>query len=292
MNEKNGISNEQSAIIELQDVGMDFGKVRVLDSIRLTIPKGEIFGLLGPSGAGKTTMVNILTGQLLPSRGKALVLGQDAGKSLAEMGKHIGIMMDCFGLYERLSVYDNLKIFANIYRLPLSRVDEALKKTRLYEARKTEAGNLSKGMRGRLKLARAVLKETELLFLDEPTSGLDPSTTREIHELLLELRSRGTTIFLTTHNMFEAESLCDHVALLNQGKIVEYGEPPEICRKYNHLNQIEIFLKNGENLTLPNDASAAVRVGELLSREEIKALHSTEPNLESVFLELTGRGLE
>lgn len=278
--------------IELRNLRQQFGDKCVLEEINLTIERGEVFGLLGPSGAGKTTMVNILTGQLKPSGGKVMVLGKEIGTNPAKEGQQFGIMMDHFGLYERLSVYDNLKIFAKIYGLPLSRVDEVLKRTNLQDARKTAANNLSKGMRSRVKLARAVMKKVAILFLDEPTSGLDPSTTKDIHDLLMEIRDTGTTIFLTTHNMHEAEELCDHAALLNQGQIIEYGEPAEICRKYNHLNKIEIHLSTGENLTLPNHASSAEQVKELLEQGQVQAIHSTEPNLESVFLELTGRRLE
>lgn len=279
-------------VINLQNVGRDFGGKSVLEDISLTIEAGEVFGLLGPSGAGKTTMVNILTGQLKPSRGKAFVLQKEAGMHPAEEGQHFGIMMDHFGLYERLNVYDNLKMYARIFRLPMSKVEEVLEKTRLQSARKTEVQNLSKGMKSRVKLARAVMKEVDILFLDEPTSGLDPSTTEDIHELLMEIRGKGTTIFLTTHNMYEAEKLCDHVALLDQGRIVEYGEPAQICRKYNHLNRIEMHLQNGENIVLPNCPDSAERVKELLEQGQVDAIHSTEPNLEKVFLELTGRGLE
>lgn len=278
--------------IELRNLRQQFGDKCVLEEINLTIERGEVFGLLGPSGAGKTTMVNILTGQLKPSGGKVMVLGKEIGTNPAKEGQQFGIMMDHFGLYERLSVYDNLKIFAKIYGLPLSRVDEVLKRTNLQDARKTAANNLSKGMRSRVKLARAVMKKVAILFLDEPTSGLDPSTTKDIHDLLMEIRDTGTTIFLTTHNMHEAEELCDHAALLNQGQIIEYGEPAEICRKYNHLNKIEIHLSTGENLALPNHASSAEQVKELLEQGQVQAIHSTEPNLESVFLELTGRRLE
>ena len=135
------------------------------------------------------------------------------------------------------------------------------------------------------------LNDTKILFLDEPTSGLDPATTKEIHTILTEQKKKGTTIFLTTHNMFEAESLCDHIALLSEGSIIEYGKPTDICRKYNHLNRLQLTLKGGEMVSLENSSASALKIKEYLEEEQIEAIHSTEPNLETVFLELTGRGL-
>jgi ABC-2 type transport system ATP-binding protein len=159
------------------------------------------------------------------------------------------------------------------------------------EAGKTTAGKLSKGMKQRLVLARALLQEPRLLFLDEPTSGLDPATTKRIHELLFELKESGTTIFLTTHNMEEASKLCNHIALLNEGTIVEYGVPEEICRKYNDQNIISILCKDGEIITVQNAKASARQIAEVFENGNVEAIHSSEPNLETVFMSLTGRGL-
>lgn len=128
--------------------------------------------------------------------------------------------------------------------------------------------------------------------MDEPGSALDPATVKEIHHLIEREKEKGAAIFLTTHNMEEASKLCGHVALLHQGKIVEYGKPEEICRKYNHQNRIRILLKDGQQLTLPNESSTAGKIEELFASEQVESIHSTEPNLETVFLELTGRRLE
>ena len=147
-------------------------------------------------------------------------------------------------------------------------------------------------MKNRLSLARALMNHAEILFLDEPTSGLDPVTTKEIHAVLSEQRERGTTIFLTTHNMFEAESLCDHVALLNEGQIIEYGEPMDICRKYNYLNKLRVTLKDGKTVLLENGSASALQMKEYLENGVIEAIHSTEPTLESVFTRLTGKELD
>lgn len=277
--------------IVLKEVKQRFGDKEVLKGVSFSIQAGEIFGLLGPSGAGKTTIIKIITGQLKPTQGSALTDGKDAGKISGILYKKLGMMLDNYGLYGRLSCYDNLKLFAKIYDIPVSRIDEVLAKVGLADAQKTPAGKLSKGMRGRLVLARAVMNEPEILFLDEPTSGLDPSTTNWIHELILEEQKRGATIFLTTHNMAEAEKLCQHVALLHEGSIVEYGEPKEICRRYNHQNKLQIRLYDGTCMELKNDREAADTVKGYLETGSIETIHSTEPNLETVFMELTGKSL-
>ncbi len=271
--------------IEVRNLSHSFGVKKVLDNISFQAEKGAVTGLLGPSGAGKTTLVNLLTGQLKPDTGEIRIGGRETG------GGRPGIMMDSFGLYERLSVYENLKIYARIYRVPERRIDELLKKAELSGAGKTIVGRLSKGMRSRVNFCRALLKETDILFLDEPTSGLDPATTEKIHGMMLEEKSEGTTIFLTTHNMHEAERLCDKVILLNEGKIVEDGVPKEICRKYNSENKIEVVLKNGEVHRIKNADESAGAMGKWLSGGEIVSVHSSEPDLEQVFLGITGRRL-
>ncbi len=278
--------------MKLTNIGHEYNDKKVLDGIHLQIGTGEIFGLLGPSGAGKTTLIKILTGQIKQSQGDAVILGKDTRKLGGSDYKKVGIMMDDCGVYERLSCYDNLKLFARIYGIKNEKINEALSNVGLWEARKTLALNLSKGMKNRLVLARVLMINPSILFLDEPTSGLDPATTNEIHKLIWKEKDKGTTIFLTTHNMVEAEKLCDHIALLNEGNIVEYGSPVEICRKYNHQKKIKIHLYDGKNIELSNDKSAADIVETYLEHEMIETIHSTEPNLETVFMELTGRGLE
>lgn len=292
----NQFMEKRNDTITITDITHRFGDHTVLDHLSLNVRKGEIFGLLGPSGAGKTTLIKLLTGQLAQTDGQAALFGTDTRKLGQKEHAMIGAMMDNFGLYERLSAWDNLTFYAQIYQIPRHTISAAttdiLKRIGLYEARKTAVSGLSKGMKNRLSLARALMNQPRLLFLDEPTSGLDPVTTREIHAILREQKKNGTTIFLTTHNMFEAESLCDHVGLLSNGQLIEYGNPHEICRKYNHLNKIQITLKNGETVSLTNDRTAAVPLAAYLEKEDIAAIHSTEPTLESVFIELTGRGLD
>lgn len=269
-----------------------FGEKEVLSDINFRIKKGMIFGLLGPSGAGKTTIIKILTGQLRATVGEAVLLGKKSSTLTGADYNDIGIMMDNFGLYERMSCYDNLKFFCKISGVPITKINEVLEQVGLKNAAKTTVSDLSKGMRNRMLLARAILSSPKVLFLDEPTSGLDPKTTEEIHQLIAGLQEKGTTIFLTTHNMAEAEKLCDTIALLNEGKIIEYGNPKEICRKYNHQKQLLLHLYDGRDVILGHSAEDMMTVKQYLEKNEIETIHSSEPNLETVFIELTGRKLE
>lgn len=277
--------------IQVNDLNKAFGEKKVLDNIKLSIEEGEIFGLLGPSGAGKTTLIKILTGQI-SYHGEAKIFGEDCKNLGNEIYQQVGMVLDNCGIYDRLSCYENVKLFADIFKVDKKTIHTVLKKVGLFEALKTPSGKLSKGMKQRLLLARAVLHSPKVLFLDEPTSGLDPATTQEIHKYLLELKSNGTTIFLTTHNMEEAYKMCDHVALLNEGHIVEYGIPDELCRKYNLVNMIQIILKSGERLEVVNDEISADKIARCFKENNVEAIHSSEPNLETVFMKLTGRGLE
>lgn len=277
-------------VICLENAVKEFGKKRVLSNVNLTVEEGEIIGLLGPSGAGKTTLIKILTGQL-GYEGNARLFGRDCSGLENGDYQRIGMVLDDCGLYERLTIMDNMMLFAGIHRAKKSDVVKALEQVGLTDS-KTPAGKLSKGMKQRLVLARAVLHKPDILFLDEPTSGLDPVTARQIHKMILGFRESGMTVFLTTHNMEEAHKLCDHVALLNEGTIVEYGIPEELCRKYNEGNRINILLKNGESIQLKHDPDCAEALREVFAQDKVASIHSSEPNLEEVFIKLTGRRLE
>ena len=277
--------------ISINGITKSFGQKKVLDDINLDIKKGEIFGLLGPSGAGKTTLIKILTGQLKAEQGSSSINGTDSQKLTGKDYSGYGIMMDNFGVYERLSCFENLKVFARIYRIKNDRIHEVLEAVGLGNAKKTLASELSKGMKSRLRLARVFMTNPDILFLDEPTSGLDPATADEIQKMLLAEKAKGKTIFLTTHSMTEAEKLCDTIALLHEGKIVEYGNPKEICRRYNHQKQIRIHLSDGTETAIPHDENAAEIVSELLRSGKAETIHTTEPDLETVFMELTGKEL-
>lgn len=277
-------------IIETRLLQMSFQHHMVLKGIDLTINQGEIFGLIGPSGVGKTTLINILTGQLLPTSGEAFVFGRDTKQLGDTEYSQMGMVFDVPGLFERLSCEQNLSIFADIYGIDKKRISHVLEKVNLAASAKTKVSRLSKGMRQRLIIARAILHSPKLLFLDEPTSGLDPLNTSDIHKLILSLKESGTTIFLTTHKMDEAMSLCDRVALLSEGVLIENDAPDEICRKYNLENSLHILLKNGERVILPNTADSQETISEYMKNEQIVSIHSSEPNLEDVFLSVMKGG--
>ena len=270
---------------------MSFGEKEVLKGISLTAAEGEIFGLLGPSGAGKTTIIRILTGQLSATSGNASILGTDCRRITDETYSKIGMVLDNSGLYKRLSCRDNLSIFCEIYGVRKSCIPEILEQVGLTEQARLPAGKLSKGQAQRLILARALMHRPRLLFLDEPTSGLDPATASSIHKLIRAQQAQGATIFLTTHNMAEASELCGRIVLLNEGIIVESGEPAALCRRYNDNQVLHLLTKDGRELELPNGPEAAETVARLLTGHEIESIHSSEPDLETVFLRLTGRKL-
>lgn len=279
-------------MIKCKNVAKSFDDKAVLKGISFDITEGQIFGLLGPSGAGKTTLIKILTGQLSFDGGEVITLDKEIEKLTGEDKRKIGIMMDQFGVYERLSCSDNLKIYADIYGIQYSKIKEILQYVGLGGAEKRSASKLSKGMEARLRLARVFMHSPKLIFLDEPTSGLDPKSMQAIHKLILDKKKDGCTIFLTTHNMEEAAKLCDKVALLNEGEIVEIGKPSDVCLKYNHKKKIILRLTSGEEMELFHDSTSAKKIYELMQENTIEAIHSSEPNLETVFLEITGRKLQ
>lgn len=276
----------------LEHISKKFDSAVVLKDLNAALHKGEILGFLGPSGAGKTTTIKILTGQLKATGGDAYVLGIHCNNIDETIYEQIGIVTDNSGVYERMSVYDNLRYFSKILNVSPERIDKLLKRTGLSEHKKKPAGQLSKGQKQRLVLARAILHSPKVLFLDEPTSGLDPTIALEIHKLLLELKSEGMAVFLTTHNMEEATKLCDHVALLDDGRIVEYGTPKELCIKYNQEKKYKITLNDDSEHILMNSEKDIRKMQEWLMEKKVETLYSCEPTLEDVFLSVTGRELD
>ncbi|TCT16088.1 ABC-2 type transport system ATP-binding protein [Natranaerovirga pectinivora] len=279
------------SIISMKNVCKKFKDKTAIKNMTFDIKEGEIFGFLGPSGAGKTTTIKILTAQLIATSGQVKVLGKDIHIPSKEVFKEIGVLSDNSALYERLTVQDNLLFYAEINGVNKKNSDEILEQVGLLESKKKEVKKLSKGMKQRLNLARAVLNKPRLLFLDEPTSSLDPSTMVEIHKLLRKLNKEGTTIFLTTHNMEEADKLCNRVAFLNEGEIVEIGKPSDIKLKYR-TEEIKVILKNNpQNVIIKNDEEGGAQINAWMKKGQLLSIHSMEPNLEQIFLRLTGREL-
>lgn len=270
--------------IQVSNLSKKFKDTAALSGCSFEIKRGEIFGYLGPSGAGKTTTIKLLSGQLRSDSGEIEIFGATPFDSVVK--DKIGIMSDNSGLYEKMTVYENLKIFAEIYKLPKERIFQVLDSVGLSEAAKKPVEKLSRGMRQRLIFARTIIHNPQMLFLDEPTANLDPATAEEVRGLILQMKEQGTTVFLTTHNMEEANEMCDRIAFLNRGEIIECGSPYELKLKYSH-RQVKVTTKDGET-TLPLDSK--VLAAYLADCSEIEMIHSVEPSLKEVFLTLTEGG--
>ena len=268
--------------ILISNLTKKFKDKTALKEISFSISSGEIFGFLGPSGAGKTTTINILTGQLPPDGGEVKILGKDCIQLTSDDFLKLGIMSDNVGFYDRLSLYDNLLFFAKFHSVEIAYLDYLLKRLKLYDDRFNKAEKLSTGMKQRMLLIRAILHSPKVIFLDEPTSGMDPTLSQIVHELLLEIKNSGATIFLTTHNMDEATKLCDSIALLHEGKIVEQGSPREIIDKYSQTDKVKISYFDGREIIVPKE-EAYKYLG-----ENTKTINTLETSLESIFIQLTG----
>ena len=268
--------------IKVNNLTKKFNNNLALNNLTFVVHTGEIFGFLGPSGAGKTTTIKILTGQLSHDGGDITILGQTPN-TFQKIANQVGVVSDTSGFYEKLSIYDNLLAYCKLFSVTRTRLNTLLKQVNLYNQRKTIVEKASTGMKQRFLLVRAIIHQPKLLFLDEPTSGLDPTTTKKIHELLTNLKKSGTTIFLTTHNMHEATLLCDHLVLLNNGKVVEQGTPKNLITKYNSEKKVTLTYKNGTNEIIP-----FIKLKTVDDFSKIETIHSCEPSLNDIFVTLTG----
>ena len=272
-----------------------YGELAAVDHISFNVAEGEILGFLGPNGAGKTTTVEMLTGLLRPKAGKAVLLGMEVAKNVGKVQREIGVCFEDTNLYEQMSAIGNLRLFAHLFGIRPFNPYALLKRVGLAGREKDRVENYSKGMKQRLMVARSIVNRPQVLFLDEPTAGLDPTSAESIRDIILEERDRGATIFLTTHDMMEADKLSNRVAFVNQGKIVALDTPHNLKQLYGKrslrakvstdsgaLEDREIILDTPET---PN----AIR--ELFAQQRVVTVHSEEASLEDIFIRITGRGL-
>ena len=219
--------------IQTDRLSRSFGQIRAVDELSIQVDQGTVFGFLGPNGAGKTTTIRLLLGLLEPTGGKAEVLGLDTRAQSVQIRERSGALLENTGLYERLSAEDNLDFYGRVWHLSSAdrqaRIHELLSGVGLYDRRKETVANWSRGMKQKLAVARVLLHRPELVFLDEPTSGLDPVAAAALHEDLQSLAQKhGVSVFLTTHNLSEAEKLCQRVAVIRQGRLAVVGSPDEL----------------------------------------------------------------
>ena len=306
------------AALVVEHLTKRFGDRVAFDDVSFEVGYGEVFGFLGPNGAGKTTTVRTLGTLIAPSSGSAVVAGIPLSeKNGSAIRSRISMMPESPGLYRRLTVTENLQCFAGLYELGdvRGRIGRALRAVNLEDRARDLCGSLSKGLRQRVALARALLNDPAVLFLDELTSGLDPVATREDHELIVSLRQRGVTIFLTTHRLEEAERLCDRVAILNTSLRL-IGRPDEL-REQLFRRSLDIRLRaplddpealfgtlpeaggweqtpSGYRLTVTDPDLAAPALARALVRAGagILSIAESRHSLEDVYLELIGEDVE
>ncbi|MBN1951230.1 MAG: ABC transporter ATP-binding protein [Bacteroidales bacterium] len=262
-------------------------------NISFEIARGEIFGFLGPSGAGKSTTQKILTKLLRNFRGEVQLAGKDLKHWSSEFYNHIGVGFELPNHYSKLTALENLRFFGSFYSGSLIPPMDLLRMVGLEKDAKKKTGEYSKGMKVRLNFIRAIMHDPEILFLDEPTSGLDPANARNLKDIILDQKARGKTIFLTTHNMHDAEELCDRVSFISDGNLVVTDSP----RRLKLLNGKRIVKVEYGSEKIQSVEYSLDKLGEnkdfleLLRRENIVAIHSKEAGLDDIFIKVTGRNL-
>lgn len=272
-----------------------YGNLLAVDHISFTVERGEILGFLGPNGAGKSTTVKILTGQLRPLSGRAILLGIDVARCPKQVHSRIGVCFEQPNLYEELSGVDNLRLFARLFNIRDIDIAGLLHRVGLDGRGDDLVGHYSKGMKQRLMIARALVNRPDILFLDEPTEGLDPTSAEAIRRIIREEQERGATVFLTTHDMYEADRLCNRVAFINSGRIVALDTPHNLKQQYGkRMLRAEVVGPDGSLLTreiVLDQPETAHEIANLLQHERVVTLHSEEATLEDIFIQLTGRAL-
>lgn len=277
--------------IVTENLSKKYGDFEAVKSISFSIKKGTIFGLLGPNGAGKSTTIKILTCQFPPTSGTAYIGGLNTVLDAVEIKKKIGVVFESQNLYEELSVYENLNFFRRLYNSPKERINEVLKIVGMERYQKNKVKTFSKGMKQKIMISRALLNDPEVLFLDEPGSGLDPRSAREIRQMILGLKEQGKTILITTHNMEEADFLCDCLAIIHKGSIIAMDTPGNLKKRYGE-DVLMIKTVKGDIYESPLNTKASSDILEKLSENnQISLVHSKEATIEDVFIKLTGEKL-
>lgn len=282
-------------MIKIENLKFRYPKqsIDTIKSISFSIDKGEIYGFLGPSGAGKSTTQNIIIRLLDGFKGKVWVMGKELKNWKNDYFNHIGVGFELPNHYAKLTGIENLKLFSSLYdKIPQNLIG-LLEKVGLKEAAHQKTGDYSKGMKMRLNFVRALVHDPEILFFDEPTSGLDPVNARNIKNIILDLKQQGKTIFLTTHNMYDADELCDRVGFISEGLIMAEDSPKVLKLKYGKpllnvehfdvkLNTSEFDLKNlGQNRVFLD----------IIRQQKIVSMHTREASLDEVFVKTTGQNL-
>lgn len=272
-----------------------YGKLVAVDRVSFQVSPGEVLGFLGPNGAGKSTAIKMLTGQLRPQGGRALLLGRDIAREPGWVQARMGVCFERTNLYEKMSAWENLVLFARLFKVKGFDARALLRRVGLEGRERDRVESYSKGMKQRLMVARALVNRPDLLFLDEPTAGLDPVSAGNICRIILEEKARGAAVFLTTHDMEEADKLSDRVAFIDQGKIAALDTPHALKQQYGK-RALKAQVKVEDGSLAPREImldrpETPEEVRQLLAREQVVTLHSEEATLEDIFIRITGRGL-
>jgi len=265
-----------------------------VDNINFSVDKGEVLGFLGPSGSGKSTTQKILIKLLRGHQGKVSLIDKPLENWGSALYNYIGVCFELPNHYLKLTAEENLKFFGSFFSVPTLSAGDLLEKVGLKDHAKRRVSAFSKGMKNRLNFARALLNNPQVLFLDEPTSGLDPTTARMVKDVITDLKNDGKTIFMTTHNMADADELCDRVAFLSEGNLAAIDSPDGFKRKYGQEAVKVVWDENGKtcNGTWPFAGLAEnERFLDALRSHGLRSVHSEEATLESVFIKVTGKRL-
>jgi ABC-2 type transport system ATP-binding protein len=295
-----------TAAITVRDVRKSYGDLRAVDGVTFEVGHGEFFGILGPNGAGKTTTLEIMEGLREPDGGEVTVLGLRPWPRNSALLPRIGVQLQATSFFERLTAREQLRTFADLYGLPPRRTDEMLEVVGLTSVAATRTEKLSGGQAQRLSIACALVHRPDVLFLDEPTGALDPQARRNLWDLLRAIAAEGHTVVLTTHHMDEAETLCQRVAIMDHGNILQIGAPAALVRDLAHPVRISVasgtlgqdearaiangaqVANDGVSLTITTTEPAPI-LARLAERDALAGLQVTGASLEDVFLQLTGR---